>query len=265
METWRKEREQRLKANDGWLTVAGLFWLKEGENRAGSDPSFEIVLPQGRAPTRIGVFDFANGQTRFRVASGAHVTVNGNPVTTADLKSDADDRPDLLQFGDFTMFVIKRGPKYGIRLRDLHSPMREQFNGLHWYPVKEQYRVVAKFVPYDHPQKIAIVNVLGQTDYEPSPGYVVFQLMGHSYRLDPVTEGDLLFFIFRDQTAAKTTYGAGRFLYAEPAKEGKVVLDFNKAVNPPCAFTPYATCPLPPKQNRLQVKIEAGEMRYGEH
>jgi uncharacterized protein (DUF1684 family) len=256
LEAWRKEREERLKAPDGWLAVAGLFWLKEGENRVGSDPSYEIVLPQGRAPLRLGIFDFQNGKTQFRMASGAHVTVNGKPVMTADLKPDA----DRLQSGDFTMFVIKRGSRYAIRMRDLHSKMREEFTGLRWYPPKEQYRVVAKFVAYDQPQKIAISNVLGQTDYQPSPGYALFQLMGHSYRLDPVMEGDQLFFIFRDQTAARTTYGAGRFLYADPAKEGKVILDFNKAISPPCAFTPFATCPLPPKQNRLTVKIEAGEM-----
>lgn len=265
IESWRKDREQRLKAKDGWLTVAGLFWLKEGENWAGSDPSNQIILPERRAPQRIGVFDFHDGITKFRIASGAHVTVNGKPILTAELKSDATGTPDLMQFGDFTMFVIKRGNRFGMRLRDIHSSARETFTGLRWYPVKDQYRIVGKFVPYDHPQKIAIPNVLGQTDQEASPGFVTFQLMGHTYRLDPVQEGDQLFFIFRDQTSAKTTYGAGRFLYADLAKEGKVILDFNKAVNPPCAFTAYATCPLPPKQNRLAVKIEAGEMRYGDH
>lgn len=256
IDTWRKDREARLKAPDGWLTVSGLFWLKEGENRVGSDPSYEIVLPQGRAPSRLGVLDFHEGKTQFRLATGAHVTVNGKPVTTAELKPTV----DLLQSGDFTLFVIKRGPRYAIRLRDLHSKMRDEFTGLHWYPTKEAYRVVAKFVQYHQPQKIAITNVLGRTDSEPSPGYAVFQLMGHSYRLDPLQEGDQLFFIFRDQTAGKTTYGAGRFLYADPPKEGKVILDFNKAISPPCAFTPFATCPLPPKQNRLTVRIEAGEM-----
>jgi uncharacterized protein len=265
VESWRKEREQKLRAPDGWLTVAGLFWLHDGENRVGSDPSFEIVLPAKRSPERVGVIDFKDGKTSFRVASGAHVAVNGKPILTAVLKPDSEGSPDLLQFGDFTLFVIKRGPKYAIRLRDLHSQMREQFGTLHWYPVKEQYRVVAKWAAYDRPQKIAVPNVLGQTEYEPSPGYAEFQLMGHAYRLDPVLEGDQLFFIFRDLTSAKTTYGGGRFLYAALPKEGKVVLDFNKAYNPPCAFTPFATCPLPPKQNRLPLKIEAGEMRYGNH
>jgi uncharacterized protein (DUF1684 family) len=266
IESWRKQREERLKAPDGWLAVAGLFWLKEGENRAGSDPSCEVLLPAGRAPLRMGVFDFHSGKTSFRAARGADVLVNGKKVLTADLKSDGGGgKPDLVQMGDFTMFVIKRGDQYAIRMRDVHSQMRNEFTTLHWYPVNESYRVVAKFTNYEKPQTIAIPNILGKVENEPAPGYATFDLMGQSYRLDPVLEGDQLFFIFRDQTAAKTTYGAGRFLYTDLPKDGKVVLDFNKAYNPPCAFTPYATCPLPPKQNRLPLKIEAGELKYGDH
>jgi uncharacterized protein (DUF1684 family) len=265
IETWRTQREQKLKAPDGWLTVAGLFWLKEGENRAGSDPNYEIVLPEGRSPRRLGVFDFHDGKTHFRIASGAHVTVNGKPILTADLASDDSGRPDLLQSGDFTMFVIKRGPKYGIRLRDLHSSMRNEFHGLEWYPVEPKLRIVANFTAHPAPTTIPIPNILGQTEQQQSPGYATFQIAGKTYRLDPVLEDNQLFFIFRDTTAGKTTYGAGRFLYADPPKDGKVILDFNKAYNPPCAFTPYATCPLPPKQNRLAVAIEAGEKKYGNH
>jgi uncharacterized protein (DUF1684 family) len=265
IDSWRKNRENALKAKDGWLTVIGLFWLKEGENRAGSDPTYEIVLPPVRSPKRIGVFDFHKGRVSFRLASGAHVTVNGKPIITANLRSDADGGPDLLQIGDFTMFPIKRGNRYAIRLRDQHSSMRREFTGLRWYPIKEEYRVVAKWVPYTRPQRISVPNVLGETGNELSPGYAVFNLRGRSYRLDPILEGNRLFFIFRDGTASKSTYGAGRFLYSDLPKEGKVVLDFNKAYNPPCAFTPFATCPLPPKQNRLAVAIEAGELKYGEH
>jgi hypothetical protein len=265
IETWRKDREQRLKAKDGWLAVAGLFWLKEGENRAGSDPSSEIVLPAGRSPKRIGVFDFDGGKVGFRLATGAHVTVNGKPVISSELKSDAAGPPDQVQMGDFNMTVIKRGSRFAIRLRDIKSKMRREFSGLHWYPVKEQYRIVADFVPFDKPQTISVPNVLGHTDQQPTPGYAVFQLAGRKLRLDPVLEGDQLFFIFRDQTAGRATYGAGRFLYSSLPKDGKVLLDFNRAYNPPCAFTPYATCPLPPKQNRLAVAIEAGELNYGNH
>ncbi len=263
--TWRQTREERLKAPDGWLTVAGLFWLKEGENRVGSDASYEIALPAGRAPSRVGIFDFHAGKTSFRVASGAHVYVNGKPIVTAELKPDSAGKPDMLQIGDFTMFVIHRGDRYAIRMRDQQSQMRREFKGLHWYPVQEKYRVAARFVSYEQPKKIPIPNILGETEMQPSPGYAEFELMGKPYRLEPVLEGDQLFFIFRDATAGKSTYGSGRFLYSDLPKDGKITLDFNKAYNPPCAFTPFATCPLPPKQNRLAIAIEAGELKYGDH
>jgi uncharacterized protein (DUF1684 family) len=194
------------------------------------------------------------------------VSVNGKPATTAFLRCDTDPGgPDSLTAGGLTMFVIHRGQRYAVRLKDKNSEFRQAFTGLHWFPVREDYRIVARFVPYDAPHKIAIPNILGETEEEPSPGYAVFTLHGHSYRLDPVLEDDQLFFIFRDQTSGKETYGSGRFLYATMPKEGKVVLDFNKAYNPPCAFTPFATCPLPPKENRLAVRIEAGELNYGHH
>ncbi len=262
IEQWRHDHEAELKADDGWLTVAGLFWLKEGKNTVGTEPSNNIVLPKGSAPARVGVFDFHNGSTTFEAAPGVEVTVNGKPVASASLKPDTSDSPDLLQVRDLTMFVIERGSRYGIRLRDKNSQMRQAFTGLKFYPVKEQYRVSAKFVAYTPPKKIAVPNVLGETGEETSPGYVVFELNGHRCQLDPVAEENRLFFIFRDLTAGKETYPSGRFLYADMPKDGGVILDFNKAVNPPCAFTPFATCPLPPKQNYLPIRIEAGELRY---
>jgi uncharacterized protein (DUF1684 family) len=267
IEKWREERESRLKADDGWLTVAGLFWLHDGDNSCGSDPKAEIQLPAGRAPAKVGVFQFHGDKASFRGAPGLAVRINGKPaVGTADLKSDAGgSSPDVVSFADFSMLVIKRGPKYAVRMKDIHSEMRRDFHGLKWYPVKESYRVIAKFTPHGKSETMPIPNILGQTENEPSPGYATFRFKDREYRLDPVLENDRLFFIFRDLTAGKTTYGTGRFLYAEMPKEGKVVLDFNKAYNPPCAFTPYATCPLPPPQNRLNVTIEAGELKYGDH
>ncbi len=261
---WRNHLEQSLKATGGWLSVAGLFWLKPGQNTAGSDPSSDIVLPN-RAPARLGVFELHDGKVTFRANPAAQVLVNGKPATTAPLKSDVEGSPDVVQSGDLAMTVIQRGSRYGIRLRDPNSKMRQEFTGLHWYPVNGAYRVTAKFVPYGKDYKIPIPNILGQTEMEPSPGYVQFTLKGMTYRLTPVLEDDQLFFIFRDQTAGRTTYGAGRFLYSDLPKDGRVILDFNKAYNPPCAFTPYATCPLPPKQNRLKVSIEAGELKYRSH
>ncbi len=258
---WRQQREEALKAPDGWLTVSGLFWLKEGENRAGSDPASEILMPQGRAPKRVGFFDLDKGRVTFRIAHEAHVLLNNKTVREAQLKPDV----DKLQMGDFTLFVIQRSGKYAIRMRDLHSKMRDEFKVLHWYPANPAYRVTAKFTSYEKAHTVAIPNILGMTEMMQSPGYATFDLQGHSYRLDPVLEDNQLFFIFKDLTAGKTTYGAGRFLHADLPKEGKVTIDFNKAYNPPCAFTEFATCPLPPKQNRLPIKIEAGELKYGDH
>jgi uncharacterized protein (DUF1684 family) len=246
VEKWRRAYEASLKADGGWLTVTGLFWLKPGNNTFKADPS-------------VGVFEFRGGKTLLRVAPGLDATVNGKRVTSAELRPDV----DVVTAGRLTMYVIQRGDRYGIRVKDQDSRARREFKGLHWFPVNEAYRVTARFVPYNPPKQIPIPNVLGQVEEMPSPGYVAFKLQGKEYRLDPVAEGSKeLFFIFRDLTSSKETYPSGRFLTTDMPKDGRVVLDFNKAHNPPCAFTPYATCPLPPKQNALQVSIEAGEKRY---
>lgn len=246
IEQWRSAHEQTLKSDNGWLAVAGLFWLKDGANRAGSDPKADVVLPDG--PNAAGVFTLRAGAVTFRTEAGAperHLEPN----------------TDVLSIGRLKIFVIERGDKVGLRMRDPESKMRREFTGERWYPVQADARVTAKFVA--EPRKIRIPNVLGQTSEENAPGYAAFQWRGREVKLYPTADGDRLFFIFRDQTSAHGTYGAGRFLYTELPKDGRVVLDFNKAENPPCAFTPYATCPLPPKENRLDVRIEAGERDYG--
>lgn len=261
---WRQDREAALKADGGWLTVAGLFWLKDGVNSAGAGANSAIQLPRG--PAHLGEFDFRDGKITFRADPAVTVNVNGKPAKEAPLRSDTDpDGPDRVSVDDLTMFPIHRGQRYAIRLKDKESEFRRSFTGLHWYPVRPEYRVVARFVSYDTPHTMVVPNILGETEEQPTPGYAAFTLHGHEYRLDPVLEENQLFFIFRDQTSGKETYGSGRFLYADMPKNGQVILDFNKAYNPPCAFTPYATCPLPPKQNRLAVRIEAGELKYGEH
>jgi uncharacterized protein (DUF1684 family) len=263
IEKWRHEREAALKADDGWLTVAGLFWLKEGKNTVGTDPANNFVLPKRSAPGSVGVFEFHNGGTTFQATAGVPVTLNGKPTTRATLKPDTSGSPDILRIHDLTMFVIQRGSRFGIRVKDKNSERRRAFTGLKYFPVSERYRIRAKFVPYNPPKKLAVPNILGDVEEETSPGYVVFTANGQQCQLDPVGEGAGLFFIFKDLTAEKETYPSGRFLFAELPKNGEVVLDFNKAVNPPCAFTPFATCPLPPKQNYLPARIEAGELRYG--
>lgn len=268
IEKWRQERETGLRSDTGWLTVAGLFWLKEGPNRFGTDPSADIVLPPGTAPAFAGVFDLKDGSTKVRVETGATVTSSGRVVIEMDLRDDETEDPTLLALGDLTMFVIQRDGKHGIRLKDKNSRRLKEFTGLKWYPVKPGFRITGTWTGYDPPKQIPVVNVVGQTKNQPCPGYVTFTVNGETVRLEPIQDSPddrELFFIFRDGTSGETTYPPGRFLYADSQVEGKVVLDFNKAVNPPCAFTPFATCPLPPPQNRLKVKIEAGEMRYGEH
>ena len=263
IEKWRQQREENLKAENGWLTVAGLFWLKEGESTMGTGAGNSFVLPPGSAPEKVGRFDFHGGKTVFQAAPGVEVTVNGKPVASASLAADSAGSPDVLRIGNLSMYVIQRGSRFGVRLKDKDSEARRKFAGTRWFPVAEGYRVTAKFVPYTPPRKIAVPNILGDVDQEDSPGYVEFTLQGKQLRLDPVGEGHGLFFIFKDLTGGKETYPSGRFLSADLPQNGEVVLDFNQAVNPPCAFTPYATCPLPPAQNHLPVRIEAGELRYG--
>lgn len=258
---WRSQREARLKTDDGWLTVAGLFWLKEGANTAGSDSASDILLPSG--PARAGVFEFHQGRTVLRASPGAAFTLKGKPAPVVDMQSDVSGPPTVVSLGGLGMYVIQRGTRYGIRLKDRNSKARREFQGLRWFPPDPAYRVSATFVSYKEPTRIPIPNVLGEVEQLPSPGYVVFQLAGQTYRLHPVAEsGGRLFFIFRDLTSGKETYPSGRFLYAEAPRDGKVTLDFNRAENPPCAFTPYATCPLPPRRNRLPIAIRAGELNY---
>jgi uncharacterized protein (DUF1684 family) len=236
IEQWRRQREAALTADDGWLTVTGLDWLHAGANTV-----------NGR------VFEFHEGKVTTQIDG-----------QTRELRPDTSGKPDVVTSGSLTMFVIARGGKFGIRVKDRNSPLRKEFTGLHYFPPDESYRVTAHMVA--NPRKIPILNVLGQVEDTPSPGYVEFELHGRKLRLTPVLESpDELFFIFRDLTAGKETYASGRFLNTAVAKDGMVELDFNKAYNPPCAFTPYATCPLPPKENRLDVRIAAGELKYGSH
>ena len=242
IEAWKKAREASLRNN--WLQVAGLFWLHEGVYRMGTDAANEIVLPDG--PARGGVAELRNGA----------VTIDGRPVKA--------DSGEPVKVGRLSLLVIQRGDKTGIRMKDPESEYLRKFHGLDYFPLSERYRVTARFVA--EPRRVPILNVLGQTEPSECPGYVVFSLGGKEYRVYPIIEspGDQqLFYIFRDLTSGKETYPAGRFLYSDMPKDGRVVLDFNKAYNPPCAFTDYATCPLPPKENHLAVRIEAGEKRYG--
>lgn len=261
VERWREQRETDLKSENSWLSLAGLFWLKEGANTIGSGVDNDIKLPAVVAE-KVGVIEFKNGVASLAVNEGVKAVSDGKAVGKIELKSDENASPTLVELGDVNFTIIKREDRFGVRVKDKNNINRQQFKGLHWFPIDESYRLEAEFEAYNEPKEIEIPNVLGSTFKMKSPGILRFKIKGQEYSLVPVEEGDKLFIIFSDLTAKTTTYQSGRFLYSERPQNGKVVLDFNEAYNPPCAFTEFATCPLPPAQNRLKVEIEAGEKRY---
>jgi hypothetical protein len=265
VEAWRQDRLERLRQPDGWLSLVGLAWLEEGVNACGSDPANAVPLP-APAPPRAGVFVRRGDQVTFVAAPGSAVTHQGQPVERLPLVADADGAPTVLELGTINFHVIRRGERLGVRSKDSQSPVRAAFEGIDHYPVSREWRVEGRFEPYEPPKPVPVPNVLGTVDDELSPGAVVFAAAGRTLRLD-VLEGadeDEVFVIFGDATNGEETYGGGRFLYADLSPGGLVVLDFNRAYNPPCAFTLFATCPLPPKQNRLPLAVRAGEKKYGE-
>jgi len=268
VEQWKAKRLANLKGEDGWLSLVGLHWLKEGENRLGSDPSSEVLLPEGKAPRVAGSLFLNGGAVKIEARPDAGITSEGKPVASLDLQPDTSGKPTVLKLGTLTFHVIKRGERLGVRVKDSASPERTNFRGLEYFPSDERWRVEARFEPHNPPKTIPILNVLGMEEDTPSPGSLVFDVGGQTYRLDAITEeGEEQFFvIFADATSGKETYGAGRYLYAGPPDStGRLLIDFNKAYSPPCAFTKYATCPLPPEQNRLPLRVEAGEKFAGHH
>jgi uncharacterized protein (DUF1684 family) len=262
IEKWRQSYEAKLKADDGWLTVSGLFWLHEGENRFGSGPGNDVVLPSVAVPANAGHFDLHAGKTVVHVNPGVAITMGGKPVESAELRPDS--KQDRLKIGDLTFFVHATGSRFAIRLKDKNSKLRKEFKGLHWYPVNEEYRFTARYDAYSSPRQVETETVLGDREKTSLVGYVTFLLGGKEYRLDAEKDDDTggLFIVFRDLTSKTETYQAARFVDTDPPKDGRVELDFNKAYNPPCAYNPYTTCPLPSPENRMQVKIPAGEKRY---
>lgn len=268
IQQWRQQMEESLRAADGWLTLAGLFWLHPGSNTVGAGPDSDIVLPAGFAPDRVASIEFAGGRATLHTLPGIDISVNGQPATDNLLRSDAEPPADLIRFGDLSLQIIQRGSRYGVRVRNARHPDREAFAGRRWFPIQAAYCVPATFTAYDPPQPRQTINILGDITEELSPGFVSFTLGGQHYQLEASpTRADELFLVFRDLTASETTYPAGRFLKAPRPRnpsieggDGQTIIDFNKAYNPPCAFTPFATCPLPPPQNRLSIAIRAGEL-----
>jgi len=266
IDQWRAERLASLTGESGWLSLIGLFWLKEGKNTFGSEPANDIVLPKDKVPARAGAFTLANGVVTFETSQPNTFMINGEPVTSAQLRNDTEDKPTIIAINSLTFQIIKRGDKLGLRVKDKNNSDRTNFKGLEYFPADLKWRIDARFEPYNPPKPMPILNVLGMESDEPSPGAIVFEVNGKTYRLDAMTEKDepRFFMIFADDTRGKDTYGAGRYLYVDPPDgNNHLVIDFNKAYSPPCAFTNYATCPLPPKQNVLSLAIDAGEKFKG--
>jgi len=263
IEAWRAQRVERLKAPNGWLSLIGLHWLKEGKNTVGAAKDNDIVLAAG--PAHLGTVTLSKGKATIDLNMRSGATIDGKSAKTAVLLDDTNEKPTTVAFGSASFYVIDRNGKKGLRVKDSNAQTRTHFVGIDYYPIDPKWRVEANWVEYKPPHQLEIPNVLGQIDKMPVPGKAVFERDGKKYELLPVLEdpdAKELWFIFADKTSAKETYGGGRFLYTDMPKDGKLVIDFNKAYNPPCAFTPHATCPLAPTENRLAIPVTAGEKKY---
>jgi uncharacterized protein len=271
---WRSQRAAQLQAPEGWLSLIGLEWLKKGDNSVGSAADNRIRI--AKAPAHLAVVRLENGNLRLLSPQGGFpkdlIVDDHSPEEQTLYADDAaqPSKPSKLKIGTLTIVLIHRDQRIALRIKDLDAPTRAGFHGLHWYAPDTKYRVRAKWIPYNPPKTLDIPTILGTVDKLPAPGAAEFTLDGKVLRLEPVLEepdSKELFFILRDETSKTTTYGAGRFLYTDlpdhgVSQPGELRLDFNELINPPCAFTPYATCPLPPAQNRLTIAIPAGERRY---
>ncbi len=277
---WRAQHAVELQKPDGWLALVGLEWLQPGDNTFGSAADNKIHLPSA-APPHLGVLHLEGATVTLTPPPAGYsdgFLVSGQPATTQTLHTDPDSDKNnpRLTVGSLVMYVIQRGNRYGLRIKDSESAALLGFRGLKWFPPKAKYRVTARWIPYDPPRSTRFATLIGTHYSQPVPGAAEFMLAGKRYRLEPVIEEPneehaeaKLFFVIRDTTSKSTTYGACRFLYTSfpdqgLKQSGKLVLDFNRLENPPCAYTPYATCPLPPPGNRLPIPIPAGEKRYHE-
>src|SRR5579862_1663331 len=267
LQQWRDQRAQKLSAPDGWLSLVGLEWLQPGNNPFGAAADNRIKL-NAKVADHLGVLEL-KGNNVYLSSPASDLLLNGSPAHAAKIDTDGPN-PTVLKAGTLTLLVIHRGDRYALRIKDSQSPTRVNFRGLHWYAPDPRYRIEAKWIPFSPPHEEPIPTIIGTTLKLPVPGVAEFTLDGQTIRLEPVIEepGDKqLFFILRDTTSKTTTYGASRFLYADFPdngldKPGHLVLDFNRLQNPPCAYTPYATCPLPPEQNKLAIALPVGEQRY---
>ena len=249
---WHAKRIEALKRPQGWLSLVALDWLNEGQNTLES----------------LGTLTLNKGTVTFQVLPGVQAKVAGNAFASGVLRTEGGkERPDRVGIGSKVFTIIKRGDRFAVRMWDSNAGTLKGFSGIERFPVSERWRIEARWESYALPKAIKVASVIpGYLEDYSVPGVAVFSIGGREFKLEPVGSGsETLFFIFADETNGKESYGAGRFLYTDPPKGGKLIIDFNKAINPPCAFTPYATCPLPPASNSLPVRIEAGEKSFGDH
>jgi uncharacterized protein (DUF1684 family) len=264
LNAFHAEREKILLADDGWFTVSGLHFLNPGENKFGSDPLNDIVLEYADVPKQAGVITMNGTDVTIKAANGQTLTYNGKPAKEGVLHLAADGKPaDTITFKTTTLFLHYSGPRLAIRVRDLNAPLRKNFAGLKWYPPNPAVKVVGQFTPLAKAKTVQAPNILGDLEPFEVPGTVALTIGGKAVNMEAWKSGNQLWFVFRDLTSADTTYQSARFLYTDmPGPDGKLVMDFNRARNPPCAYNQWTTFPLPPSSNKLPVRIEAGEKRY---
>lgn len=260
---WRSGRVDRLTADDGWLSLIGLHWLPEGVTQTlGNGEGNDIDLKAG--PPRLGTLSWAEGKARFQVDASAAVQVDGQPATVVDLSAADGAPPVVVRFGSANFQLIERGGKHALRVKDNQAATRTGFTGISYFDIDPTWRIDARFEAYDEPRSIEVATVVGTLELYPNPGRIVFERDGKTHTIEAlVEEGQSQYFlVIADRSSGKETYGMARYLYAGPVVDGHIVVDFNRAYNPPCAFTAFATCPMPPEGNRLDLYVAAGEKTY---
>ncbi len=266
IEQWHQNRVKALKSETGWLNITGLFWLKEGENTFGSGNENNIVFPKGKADEKLGAFILKGSTVSLAVSSNAIVQAHNKLFVSGIIFDEKMETPVILSHKNLKLFIIKRGNKYGVRLRDLESEALKNFTNIDRFDVNQKWKITAVYEAPKQDQTIPVKDVIGLTTETPFGGTLHFEIDGKKFQLEATLEGNELFIVFADETTGNETYGGGRFLYAVKPSEGNtVVLDFNKAYNPPCCFTDFATCPLPQAGNKLAIAVSAGEKTYGHH
>lgn len=261
IEQWRQTMDDSLRAEDGWLSLVGLHWLKPGLNTIGSAATADILLSDA-VPSELGAIEWSDERFTLQLAVDAAVTVDNEPVTASIVLRDdsAEAGPSVVRLGSISFLVIRRGDEFAVRVRDSNNPDRQAFTGRQWFPLDNTYRIAGTIIPHAVPRTVQVINSAGQIAPMKNPARVEFVLAGQTLHLEAFSAArDSFWFVFKDATSGQSTYGAGRFMYASPQADDSIILDFNRAYHPPCAYTPYATCPRPLPENILSIPILAGE------